>query len=295
MKNKRRRWHRLLGLILEPLFDKLGYETKIEYDLSKKQQFIDIIAVKKKQNQPIQHNLPDEYWKNFGELNLHNLISFKSYSESFGGFSLMELFGHYISYIKENDIDGNEVNLYVITNHFPQKLLKPFYRAGFIEENTEEESVDLAIPGLKPVRFLLTRETSNPVLLLFSGEKEQVGSAFAELKDRTDLLNQISRYFNEILAYYNEEVLTMYTKEDFLRDHPPESQSHFLFPWEEEYHQQEVKKGKVEGKIEGLKEGKIKGALETIQGLYQDGVISKEEYQKRVEELKEQLNSLIIK
>ena len=286
-----------MGLILEPLFDKLGYETKIEYDLSKKQQFIDVIAVKKKADAPIEYDLPEDYWKNFGELNDHNLISFKSYSESFNGFALLELFGHYISYLKECEADPNSVNLYAITNHFPKKLLDPFKEAGFVKEFEDSQSIILHIPGLKPVRFLLTRNTSNPVLQLFSGKREKIVSAYKELEQRTDLLNRISGYFQEIVQYYDDEVNEMYTKEDFFRDHPDHSQPYFRFPWEKEQYEKDLKNsrkaGEDKGIIKGKKEGVLEGQIKYLRGLYQDGLLSEEEYLKRTALLQEQLESLL--
>jgi hypothetical protein len=174
----RKQWHRLLGLILEPLFDRLGYETKIEYDLSRQQQFIDLIVVRKK-GTPLQaQKLPKNYWQNFGQLNEHNLISFKSYSESFSGFSLAELLGHYVSYLKANRLKESQVNLYVIANHFPKKLLSPFKRAGFVNIVQPRQIVELELPEIKTIRFLLTRDTENPILSLFSDKEDKIITAF---------------------------------------------------------------------------------------------------------------------
>jgi hypothetical protein len=100
LKKVRRRWHRLAGLILESLFERLGYETKIEYDISRKQQFVDLVVVRKKELKYQAYNLPRSYWYGFEQLNEYNLISFKSYSESFNKYSLFELLGHYIAYLK---------------------------------------------------------------------------------------------------------------------------------------------------------------------------------------------------
>ena len=41
------KWHRLAGLVLQPLFDQLGCETQIEVDLSLKEQRVDIIVVQR--------------------------------------------------------------------------------------------------------------------------------------------------------------------------------------------------------------------------------------------------------
>ena len=55
------------------------------------------------------------------------------------------------------------------------------------------------------------------------------------------LLDEISAYFKNIKAYYGEELIEMYTKEDFFRDYPPQKE-HFLFPWEKAYIENEVKR-----------------------------------------------------
>ena len=54
---------------------------------------------------------------------------------------------------------------------------------------------------------------------------------------------------DEILLHYKKEIFSMYTKEDYIRDHPPGPKKHFFFPWEEEYHLQELKKEKEIGLI----------------------------------------------
>ena len=47
------KWHRLAGLVLQPLFDQLGCETEIEVDLSLKEQRIDIIVVQKEEGRGV--------------------------------------------------------------------------------------------------------------------------------------------------------------------------------------------------------------------------------------------------
>ena len=54
-------------------------------------------------------------------------------------------------------------------------------------------------------------------------------------------MDEISTYFSKDKSYYGEELINMYTKEDFFRDYPPEKE-HFLFPWEKAYIENEVKK-----------------------------------------------------
>ncbi len=119
-------WHRLAGLILEPLFKELGYETNVEVDVSLKRQIVDLIAVKKEVGKLTSSNLDPIFWQAFDDFNEHNLISFKSYSESFTAKFLFELYGHLINYEKVNNVSIDRINLYVITYHYPRDILKPF-------------------------------------------------------------------------------------------------------------------------------------------------------------------------
>ena len=300
-KSTRKQWHRLLGLILEPLFDRLGYETKIEYDLSRQQQFIDLIVVRKKESEKQTEKLPKSYWENFGQLNEHNLISFKSYSESFNGFSLAELLGHYISYLKANELKGSQVNLYVITNHFPRKLLSPFNQAGFVNVVQPEEVIELELPGIKTISFLLIRNTENPILSLFSDRKDKVVEAFTKLKEESSLLAGISDYIFEIINRYAKEVLKMYTREDFLREHPRDKRPLFFFPWDKENHLMDLErarresrlegelKGRLEGELNGRIEAKLKGELKLLNEMYKEGILSKEQFSKRAAPLQKKL------
>ena len=123
---------------------------------------------------------------------------------------------------------------------------------------------------------------SDTIFIFRTKRKGCIG--FFGVKESNWFDERISSYPAEILEHYHQDVFNMYTKEDFLRDHPPESQKHFLFPWEEEYHRQEIKKT--------LNEGELKGKLENLEELYRDGLLSKEEFLKRSAPLREKLQAL---
>ena len=84
-------WHRLAALVLTSVFKDLGYETESEIDLARKKQLIDIIVVRNKDVKQDFYKLPRILWDEFADLNEHNLISFKSYAESFTSTTLEEL------------------------------------------------------------------------------------------------------------------------------------------------------------------------------------------------------------
>ncbi|MEM7133933.1 MAG: hypothetical protein AAF702_46995 [Chloroflexota bacterium] len=111
------RYHRIAGLAVTPIMDDLGCSTEVEIDLSMKSQFVDIVSVRREKI--VKPTLPSIYWEVFGRLNEHNLFSFKSYSESFNGAALEEFYGHLTNYCKVREVRREQVNLYVLTNHFP--------------------------------------------------------------------------------------------------------------------------------------------------------------------------------
>lgn len=89
-------------MVLKPLFKLLGYFTQLEVDLSLKQQLLDILVIRREKIPPSDSGLPKIYWEAFDNLNEHNLISFKSFRESFNGEALEEFFGHLTNYRKVN-------------------------------------------------------------------------------------------------------------------------------------------------------------------------------------------------
>ncbi|KPA11313.1 hypothetical protein MHK_008493 [Candidatus Magnetomorum sp. HK-1] len=71
MKKDKKQWHRLLAMVLDPMFKKLGFDTNPEVDLSRKKQLIDLIVVEKADM--ILKQILQNYQKNSG-LNLMILI-----------------------------------------------------------------------------------------------------------------------------------------------------------------------------------------------------------------------------
>lgn len=248
--------HRLLGIVLTPFFTHLGYLTKIEMDLSTKEQLIDIIVVRRTSMPVKESGLPAVYWEAFDELNEHNLISFKSYSESFNILALLELFGHLASYHKTFNIPLDKINLYAITHHYPRLILGPFAKTKFLTIVKEKEIFDLKLGNYPRLRVVVVRQTDNPILALFSGNWEKVEAAYGQLKKETELLSSISSYFYKITEYYKKEFSDMYTEQDFWRDNPSPSDP-FVFPWERDYHQQQVEKAEMDGIEEGIEKGKL--------------------------------------
>ena len=69
-------WHRLFGLALTDLFTDSPYSVELEKDLSLRQQFLDVVIVKKRPG-VFADQLPD----GLDDLAEHNLLSYKSLHE----------------------------------------------------------------------------------------------------------------------------------------------------------------------------------------------------------------------
>ena len=89
-------WHRLFGLVLSDFFSNTPYSVELECDLSLRQQFLDVIIVKKRAG-AIQRALPD----GLDNLTTHNLLSYKSLHEPLDQWALEELIGHFVNYRKQ--------------------------------------------------------------------------------------------------------------------------------------------------------------------------------------------------
>ena len=217
-------WHRLWGLMMTPLFERLGCETVVEMDLSAKIQRLDMVVVTKQAEKLAYDELPPDYYEGFESLNEHNLISFKSFREVFNMTALEELYGHLINYRKIRNIgerDKGRVNLYAVTHHFPRDLFSLFRGTPFLRCISEGRIYDLEV--LTPVRFIITRKCGHPVLGLFSDDPEQITASRHRLEEDGWLVSRVSSYLHRLYDFYALEGIDMpYTQEMFIRDHYPE-------------------------------------------------------------------------
>jgi len=239
MSQDKTQWHRLLVLLMTPLFKILGYETKAEVDLSIKKQLIDLMVLKK-DNEIDWSLLPKEFWEAFDNLKDYNLITFKTYSESLNRGAIEELYGHFTNYLKIEELERDKVNLYAVTQHYPRDLIKPFKKTKYLEVIKENEIIDLKHGALKKIRIIITQSTDNPILALFSNDRDRVYRAYEKIKNETSLFDNISIYLGAISEYYGQEVSNMYTQEDFFRDYPDTPK--FVLPWNEKFHDEQLKK-----------------------------------------------------
>src|SRR5580692_4485282 len=90
-----RDWHRLFGLLLTDYFTGSPFVVELERDLSKQQQFLDVLILRQARGRFV-GRLPD----GLEGLAAHNLITFKSLREALDAWAMKELIGHHVAYRK---------------------------------------------------------------------------------------------------------------------------------------------------------------------------------------------------
>src|SRR5207249_2251683 len=104
-------------------FQGTDVDVQTEIDLSLKQQFLDVVLVRKGVG-PIPRPLPD----GFEDLAAHNLITFKSHHEALDEWALWELIGHFVNYRKQTSpslddlLPVGDFRLLAVCARFPQGL-----------------------------------------------------------------------------------------------------------------------------------------------------------------------------
>ncbi len=258
-----RPWHRLFGLSLMDFFHDAPVVVEMEQDLSKKQQLLDVVLIRKEG--PLNRALPD----GFDDLAAHNLISFKSYQETLDHWALEELIGHYVNYRKQtspsmqNLLPVTDFRLFAVSVRFPQTLASEFALA--------ERS-----PGVYDLRRFggwlriivvnrLPLQDQNAVLHLFGAQAEQVvygvqhyrqrspetSTVLAQLFERyraegMSMSEQMERFMREAL----EEVLRNLPVEERLRGLSPEERLKGLSP------EERLKGVSEEERVKGVAAGK---------------------------------------
>src|SRR5437870_11728885 len=117
--------HRLFELSWIDFFQGTALDVEKEMDLSLKQQFVDLVLIRKGP-EPIPRPLPD----GFEDLAGHNLLTFKSHQEALDAWALWELIGHFVNYRKQSSpsfqdlLPESDYRLFAVCARFPQSLAK---------------------------------------------------------------------------------------------------------------------------------------------------------------------------
>jgi len=208
-------WHRLLGLALTDFFTDSPFVVELEKDLSLKQQFLDVVILRKGEGE-FSGRLPD----GLDNLAEHNLLSYKSVREPFDDWTLDELIGYYVNYRKQvssslNDLlPTDQFRLYGVSTRFPQKL------AELVRLDPLQPGVYEVVWGTHRIRVLVLSEIPedehNAIWNLFSGVREKVIYGSEQYRRH---LTEMSTLINRLFENYQLEGLVMpYTWEDFRRD-----------------------------------------------------------------------------
>ena len=209
-------WHRLFGLFLIDFFTNSPYAVELEKDLSIKQQWLDVVVLRKMPGL-LQRRLPD----GLEGLADHNLLTYKSLHEPLDDWALKELVGHYVNYRKQVGLSMNDLmpesqfKLYAVSTRFPAKL------AQQVALQHISPGVYDVIWGTDTIRLIVLSQIPdgehNAIWRLFSAKSKFVLQAFSQYK-----INQpeISTIVGDLLERYQQEKIDMsYTIQDYQKDY----------------------------------------------------------------------------
>ena len=212
-------WHRLFGLLLTDFFAGSPFVVELEKDLSIKKQLLDVVILRKHHGR-FTGQLPD----GFGDVAIHNLLTFKSYWEALDDWALKELTGHYVNYRKQVSpslkslLPEEEFRLYAVCSRYPHNL------TGAVDLKTVQAGVYDCGRGTDMIRIVvaheLPRTDNNAILHLLSASPEQVRYGAEHYEQRSP---DTSSLLSQLFEGYKREGLAMpYTMQDFRRDYAKE-------------------------------------------------------------------------
>jgi len=218
--------HRLFGLSWIDFFQGTPIAVETELDLSLKQQFIDLVLIRKGPG-PLPRPLPD----GFEDLAAHNLLTFKSHQEALDAWALWELVGHFVNYRKQASpslhdlLPEDDFRLFGVCARYPFKLaqqvaLTPL-RAGVYEVQ------GLALQVRVIVAHQLPLHENNAMLHLFSAREELLRYGREHYQPHS---LESSTLLHDLFMVYSEEPdmsdkLKEYVRQsidEFLESLPPE-------------------------------------------------------------------------
>ena len=163
--------HRLFGLSWIDFFQGTPVAVETELDLSLKQQFIDLVLIRKGPGS-LPRPLPD----GFEDLAAHNLVTFKSHQEALDAWALWELVGHFVNYRKQASpsLDDllleDDFRLFAVCARFPHNLAQQVALAPLRDGVYEVQGLALRIRVIVTVQLPL--QEHNAMLHLFSAREE---------------------------------------------------------------------------------------------------------------------------
>jgi hypothetical protein len=249
-------WHRLFGLMLTDFFTDSPYVVELEKDLSLKQQYLDVVIVRKQPGE-FAHRLPD----GLTDLVEHNLISFKSHQEAFDAWAMKELIGHYVNYRKQASVQGDMLpeksfRLYGVCARFPAQL------ASQMNLRQLQAGVHECRWGADDVRLIVLRDLPraehNAPLHLFSAVRDQVEYAQGHYRRRSAETSSLIQHL--LIRYQHEGLVMPYTMEDFRR----EVRKEVVESLTADELKQLLQKLPAKERLEGLSKAEIEKYLKTL-------------------------------
>jgi hypothetical protein len=208
-----RPFHRLFGLSLIDFFDGTDITVETEIDLSQKQQFLDLVLIRKGKK-PFPRRLPD----GFDQLFDHNLVTFKSHQEALDRWAIWELIGHFVNYRKQASsslkdlIPEDQFRLFAVSARYPANLSQ---QVMFIAKQSGVYDIDtLGLPIRVIVANQLPQEEQNAMLHLFSAREELVRYGQEHYKPHSQ---EISTILYQLFSLYCEDKNMSEKVKDFVR------------------------------------------------------------------------------
>ena len=232
-------WHRLFGLFLIDFFTNSPYAVELEKDLSIKQQWLDVVVLRKMPSNSIAASatptsccvpgdtiagaanptgcrLPD----GLDGLADHNLLTYKSLREPLDDWAIKELIGHYVNYRKQVSQSMNHLlpqshfKLYAVSTRNPQKL------KGQVTLTPVSPGVYDVVWGTDTIRLIVLSQIPdgehNAIWRLFSAQREAVIQARQQYQMHQP---DISTIVNDLFQHYQQEKIIMsYTVEDYKKE-----------------------------------------------------------------------------
>ena len=205
--------HRLFGLSWIDFFQGTTISVETEIDLSLKQQFLDLVFIRKG-TEPIPRPLPD----GFDDLAAHNLLTFKSHQEALDGWALCELVGHYVNYRKQsgssrqNLLPESDYRLFAVCARYPHNL------AQQVELTPLREGVYEVRLGTIVVRVVVLHQLPqvepNALLHLFSAREELLRYGREHYRPHSP---ETSTLLYELFKAYREDVTMSDKLQEFVR------------------------------------------------------------------------------
>jgi hypothetical protein len=249
-----RPFHRLFELSFSDFFAGSDVSVEPEMDLSRKQQFLDLVLIRKGPG-PLPRPLPD----GFEDLAAHSLVTFKSHKEALVPWALYELIAHWVNYRKQCSptmqdlLPEGDFRLFAVCVRHPHNLaqlaeLRPV-RAGVYEVRW------LTLCFRVIVVHELPQAEHNAMLHLFSAKEELLRYAKEHYRPRS---RETSTLLYELFKTYQEDPDMANQLEEFVRQSidellkklPPEKRLEGLSP---------------EQRLEGLSPEELRAALEAVQ------------------------------